>query len=44
MRFFLTEGEKIENFWIFRENFPNSDPNQKWLTQPDPTRATKKLT
>jgi len=32
MRFFLSEGEKIEKFGILRENFPNSDPNQKWLT------------
>jgi len=34
---FLTPTEKIINFGIFRENFPNSKPNQRWLTRPDPS-------
>jgi len=38
-RFFLTRREKIEKFDSFRGNFPNSNPNHKWL--PDPTQATK---
>jgi len=29
---------KIEKFDVFRGNFPNSNPNHKWLTRPDPTR------
>jgi len=38
-RFFWPELEKIEKYGIFWGNFPN--PNQRWLTQPDPTQATK---
>jgi len=34
-RFFLTWREKIEIFYIFRGNFPNSNPNHKWLTWHD---------
>jgi len=34
--FFWPEGQKIEKFDIFRGNFPNSNPNHKWLTWPDP--------
>jgi len=30
---FFPKG-KIEKFDIFRGNFPNSNPNHKWLTQP----------
>jgi len=42
MAFFLPEGPKIEKFELFRGNFPNPYPNQRWLTQPkqqkfDPT-------
>jgi len=33
---------KIEKFGIFRGNFPNPYPNQRWLTQPDP--SNKNLT
>jgi len=33
-RFFLTRREKIEKFDIFRGNFPNSNPNHKWLARP----------
>jgi len=40
--FFWPEGKKIENFDIFRGNFPNSNPNHKWLTRPNPSH--KKLT
>jgi len=39
--FFLPKGLNIEIFDIFRGNFPNPYPNQRWLTQPDPTWATK---
>jgi len=45
-RYFLTrsEGKKIEKFDILRGNFPNSNPNHKWLTNPShkkivPTRS-----
>jgi len=38
---FWPEGKKVEIFWIFRGNFPNPDPNQKWLTRPD--LSNKKL-
>jgi len=31
--FFLSEGEK---FGIFRGNFQNPNPNQRWLTRPGP--------
>jgi len=42
--FFWLEGKKIEKFDIFKGNFPNSNPNHIWLTQPkpqkiDPTRV-----
>jgi len=33
---FWPEGKKIEKFDVFRGNFPNSNPNHKWLTRPDP--------
>jgi len=36
------KGQTIEKFDIFRGNFPNSNPNHKWLTRPDPSH--KKLT
>jgi len=44
---FLTRREKIEKFNIFRGNFPNPNPNHRWLTQPrllkvDPTRNRTK--
>jgi len=38
---FLTQREKIEKFWIVRENFPNPNPNQRWLTWPNPTEQKK---
>jgi len=38
----LTWRAKIGKFGIFRRNFPNPNPNQRWPTQPDP--STKKLT
>jgi len=52
LRYFLTQPkeiffiwrEKIEKFDIFRGNFPNPNPNYKWLTRPDPVRATKNCT
>jgi len=31
--FFDPKG-KIEKFDVFRGNFPNSNPNHKWLTEP----------
>jgi len=35
---FLTpEDEKIKNLVIFRGNFPNLNPNQRWLTRPGPS-------
>jgi len=42
------EGQKIEKFDVFRGNFPNSNPNHKWLTRPepqkiDPTRPGSKI-
>jgi len=41
----LTRTEKIEKFDIFRGNFPNSNPNHRWLTQSDPShKKFKKLT
>jgi len=41
--YFLTqpEGKKIKKFDIYRGNFPNSNPNHKWLPRPDTTQATK---
>jgi len=45
--FFSPKGNFFEKFDIFRGNFPNSNPNHKWLTQPGPTRpdlSHKKLT
>jgi len=33
-RFFLTRRKKLEKFDIFRGNFPNSNPNHKWMTRP----------
>jgi len=41
-RFFMIPREKNWKFGIFRVNFPNRDPNQWWLTWPDP--SNKKLT
>jgi len=41
-KFFWPEGKKMEKFDIFRGNFPNSNPNHKWLTRPNPSH--KKLT
>jgi len=37
-RYFFDQNqrEKNEKFGIFRGNFPNPDPNQRWLTHPDP--------
>jgi len=35
-RIFWPEEKKIEKFDIFRGNFPNSNPNHKWLTRPHP--------
>jgi len=35
MRFFLTRGEKIEKFVIFRGKFLNPNTNQRWLTRHD---------
>jgi len=32
---FLTQSKKIEKFDIFTGNFPNSNPNHKWLTRPE---------
>jgi len=31
---FLPQIEKIVKFDVFRGNFPNSNPNHKWLTRP----------
>jgi len=39
--FFDPKEKKIEKFDVFRRNFSNFNPNHKWLTRPDPTRATK---
>jgi len=44
----LSWREKIEKFDVFWRNFPNSSPNHKWLTQPepqkiDPTRPRSKI-
>jgi len=37
--FFLTpKRKKIEKFDVFRGNFPNSNPNHKWLTRPNPVK------
>jgi len=44
-RYFLTRPQeiffdpkvKIEKFDVFRGKFPNSNPNHKWLTWPDPS-------
>jgi len=35
--YFLTwpEGKKFEKFDIFRGNFPNPNPNHRWVTQPE---------
>jgi len=38
---FWSEGEKMEKIGTLRRNFLNADPNQRWLTQPDP--SNKKL-
>jgi len=38
---FFDPKEKLKNFTFLRGNFPNSNPNQEWLTQPNPTRTTK---
>jgi len=40
--FFWPEGKKMEKFDVFRGNFPNSNPNHKWLTRTNPSH--KKLT
>jgi len=34
--FDLTQREKIEKFDVFRGNFPNPNPNYRWLTRLDP--------
>jgi len=34
--FLWPEEQKIEKFGNFLENFQNSNPNQKWLTRPNP--------
>jgi len=41
--YFLTrpEEKKIGKFDILGGNFPNSNPNHKWLTRPNLTPATK---
>jgi len=41
---FWSEEKKIEKFDIFRENFPNSNQNHKWLTQPNPGQKILTLT
>jgi len=33
--FFWPKGNKIEKFDVFGGNYPNSNPNHKWLTRPD---------
>jgi len=33
----LIRSDKIEKFDIFKGNFPNPNPNHKWLTRPDPS-------
>jgi len=38
MRFFLSEAENLKYFVIIRGNFPNLDPNQRWLPDPRPTK------
>jgi len=38
---FFIRREKIEKFGILRENLPDPTPNQRWLTRPNRTRATK---
>jgi len=46
---FLSEGIKMKKFVIFKANFPNPNPNQRWLTcltrpeqqKIDPTRVKK---
>jgi len=38
-RDFFTLREKIEKFDILGGNFPNSNPNHKWLTQPKPQKV-----
>jgi len=42
--FFWPEVKKIDKFDIFRGNFPNPNPNHKWLTRPNPTLVKKFLT
>jgi len=39
--FFFLTGKKL-NFFIFRINFPNLNPNQRWLNRPSP--CNKNLT
>jgi len=34
---FLTPSEKSWKFDIFRRNFPNPNPNHRWLTRPSPS-------
>jgi len=41
MTFFLPKWQKIEKFGIFRGKFPNPNPNQRWLTQPNLTQVKK---
>jgi len=38
--FFEPKGKNWK-IWRFRGNFLKSNPNHKWLTQPNPTQATK---
>jgi len=38
---FLTRRVKNWKFDILRGNFPNPNPNHRWLTWPDPTQTTK---
>jgi len=32
------KGKKNEKSDFIRGNFPNSDPNHKWLTRPEPQK------
>jgi len=45
MKFFGPEGKKIEKFDVFRGNFPNPNPNHRWLAGPKPSldESNKKL-
>jgi len=37
--FFWPKGKKTEKFDVFRGNFPNSNPNHKWLTRLKPQKT-----